>query len=278
MQRSSSSFAERPRGGRKALGSTTAGVPVSPTASGHLPRMRRKLRARSTLHAHQRRFDAFGFQPFLGAVGLVLHLVRADAHPVDGAAGLFALGDARRQPRHRQPRALLLGFLAARIGAGLHEIGVDVAARRCGGWRFAGQDRSGVASLAPRRRRGRGGRRRARRTGRAASAASAAAARRAARDPDAILSGRTPPAAAPGGDIYTYFVQAGAYSRSEEAEQQRARLAMSGLAARVTEREQAGRTVYRVRVGPYEMKDEADRAKERLETEGIEAALVRVQR
>jgi cell division protein FtsN len=73
-------------------------------------------------------------------------------------------------------------------------------------------------------------------------------------------------------------VQAGAYARSEEAEQQRARLGLSGLAARVTEREQSGRTVYRVRVGPYERKDDADSAKERLEGEGIEAALVRVQK
>ena len=102
--------------------------------------------------------------------------------------------------------------------------------------------------------------------------------RRQSRDPAAILAGKSASGTAPaGGDVYTYFVQAGAYSRSEEAEQQRARLAMSGLAARVTEREQAGRTVYRVRVGPYELKDEADRAKERLEGEGIEAALVRVQ-
>ncbi len=73
-------------------------------------------------------------------------------------------------------------------------------------------------------------------------------------------------------------MQAGAYSRSEEAEQQRARLGLSGLAARVTEREQAGRTVYRVRLGPYERKEDADSARQRLEGEGIEAALVRVQR
>ncbi len=56
------------------------------------------------------------------------------------------------------------------------------------------------------------------------------------------------------------------------------RLGLAGLAARVTEREQAGRTVYRVRLGPYQRKEDADSARQRLETEGVEAALVRVQR
>ncbi len=51
-----------------------------------------------------------------------------------------------------------------------------------------------------------------------------------------------------------------------------------GIEAKVSEREQSGRQVFRVRVGPFEKKEEADRQKERLETGGIETALVRVQR
>lgn len=78
-------------------------------------------------------------------------------------------------------------------------------------------------------------------------------------------------------DPYTYFVQVGAYSRPEDAEQQRARLAMMDMEARITEREQAGRTVYRVRVGPFDKKNAADSVKARLDQEGMEAALVRVQ-
>ena len=85
-------------------------------------------------------------------------------------------------------------------------------------------------------------------------------------------------AATPTADPFIYFVQAGAYARGEDAEQQRANLALMGLAAKVTEREQSGRTVYRVRVGPYERKEEADAAKERLDGAGIDSALVRVQR
>ena len=63
---------------------------------------------------------------------------------------------------------------------------------------------------------------------------------------------------------FTYFVQAGAYSRSEDAEQQRAKLAMIGVESRLTEREQGGRTVYRVRVGPFDRREDAERAKEKL--------------
>lgn len=80
------------------------------------------------------------------------------------------------------------------------------------------------------------------------------------------------------GDPFHYFVQAGAFRIPEEAESQRAKLSLSGQEAKVTEREQAGRTVYRVRVGPFDKKEDADKTKARLEAAGLEAALVRVQR
>ena len=86
------------------------------------------------------------------------------------------------------------------------------------------------------------------------------------------------PAAAPGADPFTYFVQAGAFRTPEDAEAQRAKLAMLGITADVTEREQSGRTVYRVRVGPFNQKALADLTQEQLQTNGVEAALVRVQR
>ena len=79
-------------------------------------------------------------------------------------------------------------------------------------------------------------------------------------------------------DPFNYFIQAGAYRTPEDAEQQRARLLLLGMQAKVTEREQAGRTVYRVRVGPFDKKDDADRIKDRLDNSSIETALVRVQR
>ncbi|NMM07555.1 SPOR domain-containing protein [Polaromonas sp.] len=86
-----------------------------------------------------------------------------------------------------------------------------------------------------------------------------------------------PPSGA-GADPFTYFIQAGAFRTPEDAEQQRARLMLLGMQAKVSEREQAGRTVYRVRLGPFNKKDDADKAKERLDNNSIETALVRVQR
>ena len=81
-----------------------------------------------------------------------------------------------------------------------------------------------------------------------------------------------------GADPFSYFVQAGAFRTPEDAEQQRAKLVLMGFQAKVTEREQSGRTVYRVRLGPFDKKDDADKSKERLEGNGVETALVRVQR
>ena len=82
----------------------------------------------------------------------------------------------------------------------------------------------------------------------------------------------------PGADPFLYFVQAGAFRTPEDAEAQRAKLSLMGVDAKVTEREQSGRQVFRVRVGPFDKKDDADRNKEKLESGGVETALVRVQR
>lgn len=79
-------------------------------------------------------------------------------------------------------------------------------------------------------------------------------------------------------DAFMYFVQAGAFRTTDDADAQRAKLSLMGIEARVTEREQAGRTVYRVRAGPFNKKEDADRLKDRLDGNGLESALVRVQR
>lgn len=103
----------------------------------------------------------------------------------------------------------------------------------------------------------------------------------AAAKPAASAPATTPTSAAAsagGADPFTYFVQAGAFRTAEEADAQRARLAMMGLTADITEREQSGRTVFRVRVGPFNQKAQADTTRDQLTASGVEAALVRVQR
>lgn len=111
----------------------------------------------------------------------------------------------------------------------------------------------------------------------ARAAQSASAPAPAARNPAAILSGEAvstnPPA-----DALTYYVQAGAYGSSAEAEQQRAKLSMMGMEPRISEREVNGRTMYRVRVGPFSQREQAEEARIKLSGSGIDSALVRIQK
>lgn len=79
-------------------------------------------------------------------------------------------------------------------------------------------------------------------------------------------------------DPFDYFVQAGAFRTQEDADAQRAKLAMLGWQARVSEREQSGRPVFRVRVGPFSKRDDAEQLKAKLAAAGVESALVRVNR
>ena len=81
-----------------------------------------------------------------------------------------------------------------------------------------------------------------------------------------------------GAEPFVYFVQVGAYRNAEDAETQRAKLSLTGVEAKVTEREQSGRAIFRVRVGPFNTKDDAERNKEKLDGAGLDTALVRVQR
>jgi cell division protein FtsN len=86
-----------------------------------------------------------------------------------------------------------------------------------------------------------------------------------------------PPVAKPG-DPWIYMLQAGAFRDQTQADAQRAKLALNGFDAKITEREQAGSPIYRVRMGPYNTLDDVNKAKAKLEAQGIEGATVRVPR
>ena len=88
----------------------------------------------------------------------------------------------------------------------------------------------------------------------------------------------TPTAPADASDPFDYVVQAGAFRTSADADAQKAKLALLGLDAKVSERDQTGRVVYRVRLGPYSDKNVAERVRAQLENNGIDNTLVRVQR
>jgi len=110
--------------------------------------------------------------------------------------------------------------------------------------------------------------------------------------PSSAPAGTPPPAATPqpapaaspapskaaANDPFTYFVQAGAFKSAGDADAQKAKLSMMGIESKVSERDQAGRTIFRVRSGPFDDKEQAEKIKARLDASGIDAALVRVQR
>lgn len=77
-------------------------------------------------------------------------------------------------------------------------------------------------------------------------------------------------------DGFVYFVQVGAFRSQADADAQRAKLGLIGQQARVSEREQNGRPVYRVRIGPMAQRSEAESLKQQLGDTGIDAALVRI--
>ncbi len=79
-------------------------------------------------------------------------------------------------------------------------------------------------------------------------------------------------------DAFYYFVQVGAFRASEEAESQRAKLALGGFDPAITQREQDGKIIYRVRVGPYDSKSQAEQIQAQLKSNKFESALIRVQR
>jgi len=88
----------------------------------------------------------------------------------------------------------------------------------------------------------------------------------------------TPATASNVADPFDYVIQVGAYRTLADADAQKAKLAMMGLDAKVSERDQGGRTVFRVRLGPYDDKVAAEKVRTKLEGNSIENTLVRVQR
>jgi cell division protein FtsN len=105
----------------------------------------------------------------------------------------------------------------------------------------------------------------------------APAAKPAARAPTVQAPQAAAPAPAPAGnDANTgYFLQIGAYKTSQDAQQQRARLALQGFESNVTQRDSGGVTYYRVRLGPFARFDEMNGVRQQLSNAGIDSAVIR---
>jgi cell division protein FtsN len=74
----------------------------------------------------------------------------------------------------------------------------------------------------------------------------------------------------------SYWLQAGAFGDEKEADNLKARIALSGLEAAVRPVETADKgRLYRVRLGPYQSVDDANRIKAALAQNGVSAAIIR---
>ncbi|KAG0165180.1 hypothetical protein DFQ28_007160 [Apophysomyces sp. BC1034] len=72
-----------------------------------------------------------------------------------------------------------------------------------------------------------------------------------------------------------YFLQVGAYRTQQDAEQQRARLALQGFESKVTQRDASGVVYYRVRIGPFSRFEDMNSARQRLSDAGVDTAVIR---
>lgn len=75
----------------------------------------------------------------------------------------------------------------------------------------------------------------------------------------------------------TYYLQAGAFSKNQDADAMAARLLMLGLNAHIQQAELNGSSIYRVRLGPFQGLDEMNRIRSKLSEEKIDTSVVRSQ-
>jgi cell division protein FtsN len=107
----------------------------------------------------------------------------------------------------------------------------------------------------------------------------------AAREAHPLATSAAPPtavAAAPapasaGGD-YIYYLQAGAFREMSDAEATRAKLALLGFEAAISDRTSDSGVLHRVRLGPYNQVEAMNKARAKLLDSGVDVAIVRNQR
>ena len=113
----------------------------------------------------------------------------------------------------------------------------------------------------------------------------------AASEPKAARAPAAAPAAAPAGapaapaapaaggdDKYIYYLQAGAFRDMSDAEATRAKLALLGFEAAISDRASDSGTLHRVRLGPFNQVEAVNKARAKLLDSGIDVAIVRNQR
>ncbi|MDR1351560.1 MAG: SPOR domain-containing protein [Zoogloeaceae bacterium] len=77
--------------------------------------------------------------------------------------------------------------------------------------------------------------------------------------------------------VKLHYLQAGAFSNPQEADNLKASLAMKGMEAHVQQVMVQGNTFFRLRLGPYSKIDEASSTRAKLAQQGVETLLINVE-
>jgi cell division protein FtsN len=77
--------------------------------------------------------------------------------------------------------------------------------------------------------------------------------------------------------VKQHYLQAGAFSDPQEADNLKAALAMKGMEAHVQQVMVQGNTFFRLRLGPYGKTDEANGVRAKLAQQGVETMLIDVE-
>ncbi|TFW24853.1 SPOR domain-containing protein [Duganella callida] len=86
------------------------------------------------------------------------------------------------------------------------------------------------------------------------------------------------PAADAGDEKFIYYLQAGAFRELADAENARAKLALLGFEANISDRSTDTGVLHRVRVGPYTQVEAMNKARGKLSENGVDVAVVRNQK
>lgn len=114
-----------------------------------------------------------------------------------------------------------------------------------------------------------------------------APARPAARDSHPLATSVASAAAAPSGAAgaanaangdYIYYLQAGSFRDISDAESTRAKLALLGFEAAISDHSSDSGVLHRVRLGPYNQVESMNKARAKLLDSGVDVAIVRSQR
>ena len=102
----------------------------------------------------------------------------------------------------------------------------------------------------------------------------------AAKAPEAKTAEAKPAEAAPKPDNaeekWTYYLQAGAFRDQADAENSKAKLALAGFEASISDKTGDANALYRVRIGPFNQLEAMNRVRGKLSDNGIDVAVVRV--